>query len=135
MLTGSEINSSCLADFGQAAILSDGLISFAANVIYEVTGFDAMGMSTDKPQITIETALLDNLDIRQTVVTISGVDYRLLKPLADGHGMSTVTLTGLTHVLAGTHSAGVPDRAIPDAPNDGQIYVRRNGVWEVLSIA
>ncbi len=42
--------------------------------------------------------------------------------------------TGTVMPQTGDYSVGQVTNAVPEAPMDGQIYVRRNGAWEVLTI-
>ena len=43
--------------------------------------------------------------------------------------------TGNVTPQVGDYTVVQITNAVPEAPNDGQIYVRRNGAWEVLNIS
>lgn len=79
--------------FGIPATISDAFTPAAATkVVFDNNSFDSMGVLTDKPQITLMTTDLAGLDLKTTVLTINSTDYRILKPLPDGYGLSTATL-------------------------------------------
>lgn len=91
------VNADCasLMDiFGVPATLSDGVhATKPIKVVFDKTSIDSIGVLTDKPQASLLTADLESIDLKNTVLTIDGTGYRILKPLADGYGLSLASLT------------------------------------------
>lgn len=73
-------------------------------------------MSVNVPSIPASV----NAQVRQAIAALK--DEVIALQAANSKTTSTVAMT--TTVSTG----------IPEAPLDGQIYVRRNGTWEVLNI-
>ena len=76
-----------------ASLIEAGSTSKAIKVVFDNSSIDSMGILTDKPQVSLMTSDLDGRDLKNTVLTIKGTDYRILKPLGDGYGLSLATLT------------------------------------------
>ena len=79
--------------FGIPATLSDGVhTTKPIKVVFDSTSIDSIGVLTDKPQVSLLTTDLENIDLKNTVLTINDTGYRILKPLTDGYGLSLATL-------------------------------------------
>ena len=81
------------ADFGLAAIISQlGNPDKPTQVLFDLQSVGEMGALTDKPQVTIKDSDLDGVDIKSATITIRNTSYRMVRPLADGMGLTVVTL-------------------------------------------
>jgi hypothetical protein len=82
--------------FGIPAQLSDGVHDPKnIRVVFDQTSIDSMGVLSDKPQVNILTADLDELEIKNIVLTIKTVNYNIQKPFSDGYGLTLATLKRL----------------------------------------
>jgi hypothetical protein len=82
------------SDFGTPAVIAQpGHEDSAVTVLFDSQSLNDMGVLTDKPIASLDDAIIAGVDIKSAVITISGVDYRMTRPLADGYGLTTVNLT------------------------------------------
>jgi hypothetical protein len=79
--------------FGIPAVISDSALHKKdTRAVFDINSIDSIGVITDKPQVSILTADLAEFDIKNTVLTVRDTEYRILKPLPDGYGLSLATL-------------------------------------------
>lgn len=74
------------------AVEFEGVPVLTVRGIFDKTGLVEMGVITDAPQLTLLDSDLALIDTKAHRVVISGVRYRIVKPLPDGSGL---TICGL----------------------------------------
>jgi hypothetical protein len=80
-------------DFGTSATIAEpAKADKTTSVLFDATTISEMGVLTDKPQITIKESDLSGFDLKAATITISGTEYRMMKPLVNGQGLTTTTL-------------------------------------------
>ena len=84
-------------DFGTSAIIAEpAKADKTTSVLFEAVTISDMGVITDKPQIIIKESDLAGSDLKAATITISGTEYRMMKPFPDGQGLATTTLIRIT---------------------------------------
>ena len=91
-------NTQMLKTFGTPAVIAQpGQPDKPVTVIFDLTGYVEQGIITDKPQMSIPAADLVGIDTKAATITVTGKypEARIIKPLPDGSGWITATLTKL----------------------------------------
>ena len=71
-------------DFGSSATIAEtAKADKTTSVLFDATTISELGVITDKPQITIKESDLTGFDLKAATITISGTEYRIIKPQAD----------------------------------------------------
>lgn len=83
-------------NFGTPAVIQQpGQPDKPLTVIFDLNSLDLMGMSTDKPLITMAENDLVGIDLKAATITVTGKypAARMTKPEPDGSGFITALLT------------------------------------------
>lgn len=61
-------------------------------VLFDLLSLAEAGILTDKPQATLKESDLTGTDIKAATITVSSIEYQMIKPLPDGAGLVIVGL-------------------------------------------